>query len=298
MSNKVTIIIPTFNRADLVCKTIDGALSQTVPCNVIICDHGSSDNTPDVIKQYGDKIKYIRRERDFGPHFCWLEGVLNADTEFVHIHYDDDLIEPTFVEKTLSLMSEDVGMVVTDAILFNAVTNEIMNPNLFKFKERFKTGIYETSLLETLLMKENLMFSPAICLYRKKDIIDAILPGDLPINFGGNYHGVGPDLLMSLLVVLRYKKFGVVTESLTRFGYHDGSITIDASNNIEKQQKLANGYNAYRKYYKLLKLYKENNNIINHEIKQDEKPLKWNKKVERWFKLFFKAIGLRKKEVK
>ena len=90
MKNKVTIVIPTFNRAKLVCDTIDSALAQTVPCDIIVCDHGSSDNTPEVVKKYGDKITYIRRERDFGPHFCWLEGVLNANTDLVHIHYDDD----------------------------------------------------------------------------------------------------------------------------------------------------------------------------------------------------------------
>lgn len=298
MLNKVSIVIPTFNRADLVCKTIDCALNQTVPCDIIVCDHGSSDNTPEVMQKYGDKIKYIRRERDFGPHFCWLEGVLNADTEFVHIHYDDDLIEPAFVEKTLSLMADDVGMVVTDAILFNVITNEIMNPNLFKFEDRFKTGTYEISLLENLLMKEMQMFSPAICLYRKKEIIDALIPGDLPIDFGGNYHGVGPDLLMSLLVTLRYKRFGIVTESLTRFGYHDGSITIDASKDKEKQEKLAKGYNAYRKYYLLLREYVKNEQLQNKILGINTVKMPWNKKIERAFKIFFKAIGLRKKEVK
>ena len=49
MDKKVTIVIPTFNRADYVTKTIESALNQTVPCDIIVCDHGSSDNTPEVV---------------------------------------------------------------------------------------------------------------------------------------------------------------------------------------------------------------------------------------------------------
>lgn len=191
-----------------------------------------------------------------------------------------------------------VGLVFSDAILFNAVDGNILNPNLFKFKEKFKTGLYDTSVLESLILDLRLMFSPAICLYRKKDIVDAILPGDLPVDFGGNYHGVGPDLLMNLLVILRYKKFGIVTESLTWFGSHDGSITIDASQDSEKQKKLDNGYNAYRRYYKLIKLYVEDKKIQKNINYLYRKNLRLSKKIERGFKLFFKAIGLRKKEVK
>ena len=86
----VSIVIPTFNRATLVQKAIDTSLAQTYPCEVIVCDHGSSDNTPEVVEKYGDKIKYIRKEQDFGPHYCWLDGVLNAKGKYVHIQYDDD----------------------------------------------------------------------------------------------------------------------------------------------------------------------------------------------------------------
>jgi len=79
--SKVTIVIPTFNRSEYVQKAIDTSLAQTYPCEVIVCDHGSTDNTPKVMKKYKNKIKYIRRDEDFGPHFCWIDGILHADTE-------------------------------------------------------------------------------------------------------------------------------------------------------------------------------------------------------------------------
>jgi len=47
----------TNNRAHLVSKAIETAMSQTVPCEVIV----STDNTQQVIANYRDKVRYIRR---------------------------------------------------------------------------------------------------------------------------------------------------------------------------------------------------------------------------------------------
>ena len=293
MEKKVTIIIPTFNRAKYVSATIDSALAQTVPCDIIVCDHGSSDNTPEVAAKYGDKIKYIRRERDFGPHFCWLEGVLNADTEFIHIHFDDDIMEPEFIEKTLPYMTDDVGFVFTNASVFSNKTGEIVRNPLFDFK-KWKTGLVKSTVLEKYFLNGG-MFTPAICLYRKKDFIDAVLPGHLPVDFGGEYHGVGVDMFANLLMCLRYPNCACVDEALVNCGSHDGSITTDAATNEEKNKQLNKAYGAYRKYYKLIKLY-EKSKLLKGYI--NFMGLTFRQKVERAIKLFLKAIGLRKKEIK
>ncbi|OHE71210.1 MAG: hypothetical protein A2007_02835 [Verrucomicrobia bacterium GWC2_42_7] len=296
MDQKVTIVIPTFNRAHYVTKTIDSALAQTYPCSIIVCDHGSKDNTPEVMKTYGDKIKYIRRERDFGPHFCWLEGILHADTEYVHLHYDDDLMRPTFIEKTLPLMKDDVGVVFTEASVLDLKGTLFADKDIYKLKHRFKTGVYDNSLLEKMLL-EGCMISPAACLYRKKDVVDAIYPGDLPVNFGGNYHGAGPDHFMTLQTLLRYKNFGVVVESLCILGSHDGSITMDACKDREKKIRLEKGYEAVRSYYRLLRIFQKNKRLHNN-VKGIIKCERFHKRLERRIKIILKAIGLRKKEVK
>ena len=57
MNKNVSIIIPTFNRADFLVECIDSCLAQTQPCEIIVCDHGSTDTTPEVVKKYGDKSK-------------------------------------------------------------------------------------------------------------------------------------------------------------------------------------------------------------------------------------------------
>ena len=73
---QVSIVIPTFNRARLLPRAIDSSLAQTVPCEVVVCDHGSSDDTPAVAGSYGERIRYIRRAEDRGPIVCWRERMI------------------------------------------------------------------------------------------------------------------------------------------------------------------------------------------------------------------------------
>ena len=196
---------------------------------------------------------------------------MHADTEYIHLHFDDDVMHSEFIEKTLSYMEPDVGMVFTEANVFNPYTDEVTISTLYNFKNKFKTGVYDSKILEKDFLKD-LMLTPAICLYRKKDILDAILSANLPIDFGGNYHGVGADIMMNLLICDRYKKIAVIIEPLVTLGSHDGSITMDASKDREKNLRLIKGYDAFRRYYKLLKFYKNNflfiKQIVNYGIKK------------------------------
>ena len=111
----VTIVIPTFNRSAMLRRCIESALAQTQACEVIVVDHGSSDDTPAVAASFGDRIRTLRRDVDHGVHFCWLDGVINARGKFVHLNFDDDFLQPTFVEKCMALMSDDVALCFTVA---------------------------------------------------------------------------------------------------------------------------------------------------------------------------------------
>lgn len=252
--NKVTIIIPTFNRCDYLEKAIDSCLNQTINCNIVVCDHGSTDKTPIVLGKYKDKLEVIRRENDFGPHFCWLEGVLNAKTEYVKLLFDDDWIAPSFIDKTLSLMSDDVGFVFTNAeIVYESKSKDLIFLNQ-------KTGIYKNSLIEKKIMTSSDVISPGCCLFRKDELIDGIYQGKLFKKGGNYYHGVGPDIFIMLLSFLRYKKFGFVNEKLAFFRAHEGSITINANKDFDKKIKIAKSYEdvvefyAFLRYFNLFKL--------------------------------------------
>jgi glycosyltransferase involved in cell wall biosynthesis len=250
----VSIVIPTFNRSKFVQKAIKSSLNQTYPCEIIVCDHGSTDNTPEILKQYGNKVKYIRRENDFGPHFCWLEGILHAQGEFVHLQFDDDWVADNYVEKCLRFMKKDVGVVIAEAA------------GIFKFKKKFgKSGLFSSKKIEKYLL-QGAMYSPGASLFRKQILIDALYQGNLPVSDFTRYHGVGPDSFMTLLAILRYKKVGIVVDHLVFFREHSGSITCNAYADPATYQRLRNAYESVSRYYLFLRWYPIVNSINSFNI--------------------------------
>ncbi|MEP2817767.1 MAG: glycosyltransferase family 2 protein [Nitratireductor sp.] len=248
MTKTVSIVIPTYNREKMLPKAIDSALAQTYPCEVIVVDHGSTDGTPEVVAAYGDKVAYVRREKDFGPHFCWLEGILHANGDYIHLQYDDDWIAKNFIEKCVGLMQDDVGFAFSGAeVIQDQSGKQIMTQFLEWLPE---TGVFENHLAEDKIVSS--LISPGAALFRKQVLIDALYQGRLPLQ-SSEYHGVGPDIFASLLSMLRYPKVGFVKEALASFRAHDGSITIDALKDAEKKQKIAAAYNEVRAYYVELK---------------------------------------------
>ncbi len=99
----VSIVIPNYNREDLVAQAIDSALAQTHPrCEVIVVDDGSKDRTQDVIAKYAGKIVAIRQE-NMGLAGARNTGIRAASGEFVGFLDSDDLWEPRLVEEALKL---------------------------------------------------------------------------------------------------------------------------------------------------------------------------------------------------
>ena len=65
----VSVIIPTYNRADLIGETLESVLAQTYrPIEILVVDDGSTDDTESVVRSYEPKLedglslRYIRQE--------------------------------------------------------------------------------------------------------------------------------------------------------------------------------------------------------------------------------------------
>ena len=101
----------------------------------------------------------------------------------------------------------------------------------------------------------NSSLTPSAVIFRKKDLIDSIYQGRLPLS-KYNYKGVGPDKFASFLCLLRYKYFGYVKESLSVCVSHSDSITIDAQQNKQKRKQLKKSYEEVNDYYYILKFSK------------------------------------------
>lgn len=96
-----SIIIPTYNGASYVREAIESALSQTRPADeVIISDDNSKDNTVDICRSYGSRVKiYQNPDGPSGFVNGWNNAINHAESEFIVILHQDDLLDPNFLEE-------------------------------------------------------------------------------------------------------------------------------------------------------------------------------------------------------
>lgn len=100
----VSVIIPTYNRADTVRRSIDSALEQTYrPIEVIVVDDGSTDATREVLDGYGDRIRPIYQANG-GPSLARNTGVAAARGEFIAFLDSDDTWKPAKIDRQVRLM--------------------------------------------------------------------------------------------------------------------------------------------------------------------------------------------------
>jgi glycosyltransferase involved in cell wall biosynthesis len=238
-----SIVSQVFNRANLVHRALDSALTQTHPCEVLLVDHGSTDEIASVVRQYGDRIRYVRREIDQGPIVCWRDGIEHATGEIVHITYDDDWISPTFMERCLALLRDDVGLVYTGVVLHQ--TEDGCEVPLFSHP----CGVRPVAGLVHYLLRNRLTISPGCAVFRRRDALANLL-SEVPGATGpyGKNSGVGEDLLLFLLATLSYPRYAHEPARLAHFLAHAGSITIDAVSS-GKGREIEAAYARAKDYY-------------------------------------------------
>ncbi len=89
-----SIVIPVFNRALLVGRTLESVFAQTEADYEIVCvDDGSTDGSVDILKSYGDRVRVVEQE-NAGPGAARNNGIRQAAGEYVVFLDSDDLWFP------------------------------------------------------------------------------------------------------------------------------------------------------------------------------------------------------------
>jgi hypothetical protein len=120
MTLRLTIAIPTYNRAGLLVRALESALAQTTDrVEILVSDNGSTDDTPRVIERFHDRrLRVVRRESTVSraEHGTLIFSLVN--TPLVVMLSDDDYLEPNFAEEVLRLFDEhgDLSFAYTGCI--------------------------------------------------------------------------------------------------------------------------------------------------------------------------------------
>ncbi len=98
MAATVGLIIPTYNRAEMLGQAIESVLAQSrVPDEIIVVDDGSTDGTWELLQGYPPPV-YAFRQRNRGRSNARNEGIERCGADFVCFLDSDDLLVPGSVE--------------------------------------------------------------------------------------------------------------------------------------------------------------------------------------------------------
>ncbi|MGV0106874.1 glycosyltransferase family 2 protein [Nostoc sp. DSM 114160] len=119
LKTKVSIVIPTYNRSELLKTSLQSALAQDYPdFQVLVLDNASSDDTEAVVCSFADsRITYIRNETNIGMFRNWQRAIEVNSSPYVAILSDDDILLPNFIHESVLALDNhpDAGFSVAQA---------------------------------------------------------------------------------------------------------------------------------------------------------------------------------------
>jgi glycosyltransferase involved in cell wall biosynthesis len=103
----ISVVIPTYNRADLLGEAIDSVLAQDWPnLEVVVVDDGSTDPTPELLSSFGDRLRVIRQE-NAGESNARNTGIRAARHDLVALLDSDNRWLPGKLRRQMELFLAD-----------------------------------------------------------------------------------------------------------------------------------------------------------------------------------------------
>jgi hypothetical protein len=118
---QISVIIPAFNRADLIEATLATVYAQTLPgVEVVVVDDGSTDETAAILRRHAARVRYVHQENSGGCSRGRNVGIRESRGRYIAIFDSDDLMAPAKLEKQVAFLERHpaVDFVFTDFVNF------------------------------------------------------------------------------------------------------------------------------------------------------------------------------------
>ncbi len=225
----VSVIIPTFNRCELLAEALDSVAAQTFgDYEIVVIDDGSTDQTEHMVNSRSEPIRYFRQHNQ-GVAAARNHALQQAGGSLVAFLDSDDLWEPRYLEACVALLEREpeMAMVYCDFISMDVAGRTISG------HRKVQHGGY---VLEQLFAS---IFIHTSCVTARRQIVLEAggFNQDLPTN---------EDYDLWLRLAVQYP-FGLVNEPLCRRRTHRRSLSRNGlpANLTLKAQLLENFYRRH-----------------------------------------------------
>lgn len=256
MSETISIILPTYNRRDLLPRAVESALGQSyTDIEILIVDDGSIDGTAELVETWSDqRIRYIPLPHNGGAAHARNVGVSYATGNLIAFLDSDDSWRPSKLEKQMAYWRENPGFSMiycpfyahikdgggqfpydTMGILEGSIfvelllRNTIGTPTMLLKKDCFlECGGFDTTFSSLEDWEFAIRFARKYTIgYVDEVLVDAYYGGDqrLSANKGAYYKG-------------RLKMIALYREQLQAEGYFD-KVVLEIFQKAEKEHLLA-----------------------------------------------------------
>lgn len=156
----VSIIIPVYNGAKFVEKTILSALSQNIQKEVIAIDDCSTDNSYEILKSLAAKhseLTVVKNDINLGACKTVIKGVELAKGNYLLMLGHDDLLEPYHCRKMLEKFDDETSLVFCDYDLIDENDNIYNTNNHCKHRDIAISDFYKHNAVPSvgLIMSKN-----------------------------------------------------------------------------------------------------------------------------------------------
>lgn len=153
---KISIIIPTYNRANVIGRTIESFISQTYKeWELLVVDDHSTDNTAAVIETFMAKdarIKYYLNERSKGAQGARNTGILKSSSEWILLFDSDDYAYPNFLEELVSEVNSGADVISSLIRVVHQNPTRYEYPNWGAMSGKIEEALYKNTTYVTFNM--------------------------------------------------------------------------------------------------------------------------------------------------
>lgn len=187
MAMKLSVIIPAYNRADMIRGTIDSILSSGLDdFEILVVDDGSTDRTPDVVHSLGSPIRYLRqanqglaaaRNNGFAASVGQYVAFLDSDDQWlpgavpILVRHLDEHKDVPFLFGDAAMGSPDTGFVSFVGTFGGDAFRALPSREIRRGVRRFDRGPFFRQLL-----RRNVVFLGSVVM--RREVMEQVGPFD------------------------------------------------------------------------------------------------------------------------